>query len=69
MSMVQIHSQLNQPVVFNSFFGKFTLEPGLNADFPDKVWKNLKRNNPDIQSLVEQGIVCEVPEDESALNG
>jgi hypothetical protein len=64
--MVQIYSQLNQPTVFNSFFGKFTLEPGLNANFPDKVWKNLKQNNPDIQSLVERGILFEVPAEKSA---
>lgn len=60
MDRVTIKSKLTMPRRFESFFGPVILDPGLNPSINIKLWKNLKANNPDVQSLVEKGLLQEV---------
>jgi hypothetical protein len=58
--MAVIESKLGARTVFNSFFGPVTFEPGLNSDIHDRLWKNLKMNNLDVQALLNKGLLIEV---------
>ncbi len=57
--MAFVESKLGHRVVFNSFFGPVNFEPGLNSDIHDRLWKNLKMNNLDVQALLEKGLLVE----------
>lgn len=60
--MAVVESKLGHKVVFNSFFGPVSFEPGLNHEIHDRLWKNLKMNNLDVQALLEKGFLVEVIE-------
>jgi hypothetical protein len=60
--MAVIESKLRTRTVFNSFFGPVNVEPGLNPDIHDRLWKNLKMNNLDVQSMLEKGLLIEISE-------
>jgi hypothetical protein len=60
--MAIIDSKLTSPTVFNSFFGPVNVEPGRNRNIHDNLWKNLKKNNPDVQALLKQGLLIEIDE-------
>ncbi|MCM1983492.1 hypothetical protein [Lyngbya confervoides] len=61
--MITIESKLHEPRRFDSFFGPVTLHPGLNFQVSARLWKNLKKVNPDVQSLLDQDLLREVGED------
>lgn len=58
--MAVVESKLGHQAVFNSFFGPVSFEPGLNRDIHDRLWKNLKMNNLDVQALLEKGLLVEM---------
>jgi hypothetical protein len=58
--MAVIESKLGTRAVFNSFFGPVKFEPGLNSSIHDRLWKNLKMNNLDVQALLNKGLLIEV---------
>jgi hypothetical protein len=58
--MAIIESKLTSRTVFNSFFGPVNVEPGRNPNIHDSLWKNLKKNNPDVQALLQQGVLVEI---------
>jgi hypothetical protein len=58
--MVTIQSSLNDSSTFKSFFGNLTLEPGINTNVDDRLWRNCKNNNPDVQLLLKKGVLVEV---------
>ncbi|MGB8698561.1 MAG: hypothetical protein WCD18_04020 [Thermosynechococcaceae cyanobacterium] len=58
--MAIVENKLGQTTVFNSFFGPVTLEPGLNEQVHDQLWKNLKKNNPDVKALLQKELLVEV---------
>jgi hypothetical protein len=60
--MAVIENNIGQRTVFNSFFGPVTFEPGINPDIHDRLWKNLKMNNLDVQSMLKKGLLVEVNE-------
>lgn len=60
--MAVIESKLGTRTVFNSFFGPVNVEPGLNRDIHDRLWKNLKMNNSDVQALINKGLLVEISE-------
>lgn len=60
--MAVIESKLTAQTVFNSFFGPVHFEPGLNSNIHDRLWKNLKMNNLDVQALLKKGLLVEVSE-------
>jgi hypothetical protein len=60
--MAVVESKLGHQVVFNSFFGPVNFEPGLNREIHDRLWKNLKMNNLDVQALLEKGFLVEMAE-------
>jgi hypothetical protein len=60
--MAVVESKLGHQAVFNSFFGPVNFEPGLNCDIHDRLWKNLKMNNLDVQALLEKGLLIEINE-------
>lgn len=57
--MTKIESHLQTATTFQSFFGPLTLQPGLNTDVNDKVWRNLKSANLDVQTMLKQGALVE----------
>lgn len=60
--MAKIESHLSTPTTFQSFFGPLTLQPGLNPEVNDKVWRNLKSANLDVQTMLKQGALIEQAE-------
>jgi hypothetical protein len=60
--MSVIENNIGQRTVFNSFFGPVTFEPGINPDIHDRLWKNLKMNNLDVQAMLKKGLLVEVNE-------
>jgi hypothetical protein len=60
--MAVIENRLGRKTAFNSFFGPVDFEPGINTDIHDRLWKNLKTNNPDVQALLKKGILIEIHE-------
>jgi hypothetical protein len=60
--MAVIENNIGQRTVFNSFFGPVTFEPGINSDIHDRLWKNLKMNNLDVQAMLKKGLLVEVNE-------
>jgi hypothetical protein len=58
--MATIQSSLDGSSTFKSFFGNLTLEPGINANVDDRLWRNCKNNNPDVQLLLKKGVLVEV---------
>jgi hypothetical protein len=62
LQMAVVESKLGHPRAFNSFFGPVNFEPGLNRDIHDRLWKNLKMNNLDVQALLEKGLLVEIIE-------
>jgi hypothetical protein len=60
--MAVIENNIGQRTIFNSFFGPVTFEPGINPDIHDRLWKNLKMNNLDVQAMLEKGLLIEVNE-------
>ncbi|HEY9825455.1 MAG TPA: hypothetical protein V6D19_08415 [Stenomitos sp.] len=61
--MAIIESRLTERATFNSFFGPVYIEPGRNTNIPDGLWRNLKKNNPDVQSLLKNQLLFEVEEE------
>lgn len=66
--MANIYSNLNQPKIFDTFFGAITLVPGSNPEISDKAWKSMKTSNSDVMSLLESGALVEQPQAESAAD-
>jgi hypothetical protein len=60
--MATIQSLLDNSFTFKSFFGNLTLEPGINTNVDDRLWRNCKNNNPDVQVLLKKGNLVELPE-------
>jgi hypothetical protein len=60
--MAVIENNIGQRTIFNSFFGPVMFEPGINPDIHDRLWKNLKMNNLDVQAMLEKGLLIEVNE-------
>ncbi len=60
--MAIIENNIGQQTVFNSFFGPVNFEPGLNPDIHDRLWKNLKMNNLDVQAMLKKGLLVEINE-------
>jgi hypothetical protein len=58
--MAVINCKLQERTTFNSFFGPVTFDPGVNPDIRDPLWRNLKANNPDVQVLIQKGLLVEV---------
>ena len=58
--MPNIQNHLDQPITFDSFFGPLTLQPGLNSIDNDKLWKNAKTSNPDLEAMLRQGLIEEL---------
>jgi hypothetical protein len=58
--MAVVENNIGQRTVFNSFFGPVTFEPGINPDIHDRLWKNLKMNNLDVQAMLEKGLLVEL---------
>jgi hypothetical protein len=61
--MAAIDCKLRVETTFNSFFGPVVLSPGLNPDVRDPLWRNLKANNPDVQALLQKGLLVEVKDE------
>ena len=64
--MAVIESKLGHLTVFNSFFGPVNFEPGLNRNIHERLWKNLKMNNLDVQALLEKGLLVEMTDTSEA---
>ncbi len=64
--MAAIDCNLKVETTFNSFFGPVVLRPGLNPDVRDPLWRNLKTNNPDVQALLQKGLLVEVKDESSS---
>jgi hypothetical protein len=62
--MAIVENNIGQRTVFNSFFGPVNFEPGLNSDIHDRLWKNLKMNNLDVQAMLKKGLLVEINEAE-----
>jgi hypothetical protein len=60
--MAIVENNIGQRTVFNSFFGPVNFEPGLNPEIHDRLWKNLKMNNLDVQAMLEKGLLVEINE-------
>jgi hypothetical protein len=60
--MAVIENNIGQRTVFNSFFGPVNFEPGINPDIHDRLWKNLKMNNLDVQAMLKKGLLVEMNE-------
>lgn len=65
--MAVVESRLGRATAFNSFFGPVNFEPGINTNIHDRLWKNLKTNNPDVQALLKKGMLVEVSESGSSF--
>ncbi len=57
--MAIIENRLGYRVTLNSFFGPVYLDPGLNSDIPDRLWRNLKTKSPDVQAYLKQELLVE----------
>jgi hypothetical protein len=60
--MAKIQSLLENSSTFKSFFGNLTLDPGINTNVDDRLWRNCKNNNPDVQVLLKKGVLVEMEE-------
>jgi hypothetical protein len=60
--MAIVENNIGQRTVFNSFFGPVNFEPGLNLEIHDRLWKNLKMNNLDVQAMLKKGLLVEINE-------
>lgn len=60
--MAVIENNIGQRTVFSSFFGPVAFESGTNPDIHDRLWKNLKMNNLDVQAMLKKGLLVEVNE-------
>jgi hypothetical protein len=60
--MAIVKNNIGKRTVFNSFFGPVNFEPGLNSDIHDRLWKNLKMNNLDVQAMLKKGLLVEINE-------
>jgi hypothetical protein len=60
--MATIQSLLENSSTFKSFFGNLTLDPGINTNVDDRLWRNCKNNNPDVQVLLKKGVLVEMEE-------